>query len=169
MTATVLATTSTVWGAVVIGGPVLWNDGPRERLANSGSPMGRARQERIAATVLGQDQGAVRCPRVLRIGLDFGRRSPLNCVRDLLKTCGFADEHEARAAVTLPGEPCICRPDVVTRSPLVTSLPANDALFQALMLGLCTAWCYDPRRPVLWTRASLTRHLELFDGRGFYV
>ena len=46
---------------------------------------------------------------------------------------------------------------------------ANDALFQALMLGLCTAWCYDPRRPVLWTRASLTRHLELFDGRGFYV
>ena len=53
MTATVLATTSTVWGGVVIGGPVLWNDGPRERLANSGSPMGRARQERIAATVLG--------------------------------------------------------------------------------------------------------------------
>ncbi len=26
MTATVLATTSTVWGAVIIGGPVLWND-----------------------------------------------------------------------------------------------------------------------------------------------
>ncbi|SVC12084.1 uncharacterized protein METZ01_LOCUS264938, partial [marine metagenome] len=31
----VLATTSTVWRAVVIGGPVLWNDGSRERLANS--------------------------------------------------------------------------------------------------------------------------------------
>jgi hypothetical protein len=49
------------------------------------------------------------------------------------------------------------------------SLPASDALYQALVLGLCTAWCYDPRRPVLWTRTSLTRQLELFDGRGFYA
>ena len=51
----------------------------------------------------------------------------------------------------------------------VGSLPAIDALYQALVLGLCTTWCYDPQRPVLWTRASLTRQLELFDGRGFYA
>jgi hypothetical protein len=111
----------------------------------------------------------VRCPRVLRVGLDFGRRNPLACVRGLLKSCGFGDEREARAALALPVDPCICRPDPRPTPSPVMSLVAKDALYQALVLGLCTAWCYDPRRPVLWTRASLTRQLELFDGRGFYV
>ena len=140
-----------------------------KRNTNSGGPMSRRRAERLSATVLGHDEGAVRCPRVLRVGLDFGRRSPLNCVRDLLKACGFADEREAREALALPGEPCICRPDAAPSPAPVGSLPAADALYQALVLGLCTAWCYNPRRPVLWTRASLTRQLELFDGRGFYA
>jgi len=27
---------------------------------------------------------------------------------------------------------------------------------------------FDPSRPVLWTQASLTRRLELFDMVGFY-
>ena len=45
----------------------------------------------------------------------------------------------------------------------------DDALFQALVLGLCTPWRYDPGRPVLWTRTSLTRQLELFNGQEFYA
>ena len=146
-----------------------WNEDPCERQANSGGPMSRGRSERIAVTLLGNDEGAVRCPRVLRVGLDFGRRSPLACVRDLLEACGFSDEQEARHALALPREPCVCRPEPVPSPAPVASLLAADALYQALVLGLCTAWCYDPRRPVLWTRASLTRQLELFDGRGFYA
>ena len=149
--------------------PVAWDENLHDRLANAGAPMSRGRSERISATVLGNDEGAVRCPRVLRVGLDFGRRSPLTYVRDLLKTCGFSDEQEARLALTLPQALCVCRPDPAPRPAPVASLPAADALYQALVLGLCTAWCYDPRRPVLWTRASLTRQLELFDGRGFYA
>ena len=53
-------------------------------------------------------------------------------------------------------------------TPVKTLVPV-DALYQALVLGLCTPWRYDPDRPVLWTRTSLTRQLELFDGRGFYA
>ena len=46
----------------------------------------------------------------------------------------------------------------------------DDAiLWQALLLGLCTAWQYDPSRPVLWTRASLTRRVELYEPAGFYA
>jgi hypothetical protein len=135
----------------------------------NGSPQSRARTERISATLLGSDQGAVRCPRVLRVGLDFGRRSPLTCMRELLKTCGFSDEHEARRAVALPHLRCICRTNPVPSRVAVASLEASEALYQGLVLGLCTAWCYDPQRPVLWTRASLTRQLELFDGGGFYA
>ena len=148
--------------------PGVWDE-RLERLANSGGPSSRRRTERLSATLLGRDDDEMRCPRVLRVGLDFGRRSPLACVRELLKSCGFADEGEARAAMTLPIEPRICRPDPLPTPPPVASLPAADALYQALVLGLCTSWSYDPGRPVLWTRASLTRQLELFDGSGFYA
>jgi hypothetical protein len=140
-----------------------------ERSANAGAPMSRTRTARLSSTVLGSDDGAIRCPRVLRVGLDFGRRSPLRCVRDLLRACGFSDEHEARHALALPSQPCVCRPNPAPAPTPVASLVAADALYQALVLGLCTAWCYDPQRPVLWTTASLTRQLELFDGRGFYA
>lgn len=150
-------------------GPVAWDQDVYERAANSGGPMSRGRNERISSTLLGIDEGAVRCPRVLRVGLDFGKRSALLYVRELLKACGYSDEQEARLALALPPEPCVCRPDPAPSPAPVVSLLASDALYQALVLGLCTAWCYDPRRPVLWTRASLTRQLELFDGRGFYA
>ena len=146
-----------------------WDADLYERVANSGAPMSRARSERISLTVLGIDEGAVPCPRLLRVGLDFGRRSPLKYVRELLEACGYSDEQEARHALVLPQEPCVCRPNPAPRPTPVASLLASDALYQALVLGLCTAWCYDPRRPVLWTCASLTRQLELFDGRGFYA
>ena len=48
---------------------------------------------------------------------------------------------------------------------------ATDAelLRQVLLLGLCTPHFYDPRRPVLLTRASLGRRLELYVERGFYA
>jgi hypothetical protein len=45
----------------------------------------------------------------------------------------------------------------------------REVLWHALVLGLCTANLYDPERPVLWTQASLTRRLELFDPAGFYA
>ena len=47
--------------------------------------------------------------------------------------------------------------------------PEREILEQALLLGLCTAQLFDPARPVLWTQASLTRGLELFDPAGFYA
>ena len=46
---------------------------------------------------------------------------------------------------------------------------ADSVLEQALLLGLCTAYQYDPARPVLWTRASLTRRVELYEPAGFYA
>ena len=103
------------------------------------------------------------------MGLDFGRANPLNVVRDLIRSCGFDDEEEARRAMTLPPLPCICRVDESVRPASVKSIEPDEALFQAVVLGLCTPWRYDPGRPVLWTRTSLTRRLELFSGQEFYA
>ena len=53
---------------------------------------------------------------------------------------------------------------------MVATFAREDAVLrEALLLGLCTAWQYDPARPVIWTRASLTRHVELHDPAGFYA
>ena len=50
----------------------------------------------------------------------------------------------------------------------VSRAPDDEVLRHALLLGLCTAFQFDPARPVLWTRASLTRRVELFEPAGFY-
>ena len=137
--------------------------------ANSGGPRSRSRVERLDTTVLGNDNSPIRCPRVLRVALDFGFDNPLVVARGLVSACGYDDEEAARRAVRLPALPCICR---VNPSGLVTridDLAPDEALFRALVLGLCTPWQYDPRRPLLWTRTSLTRRLELFEGQGFYA
>jgi len=143
--------------------------GARTLEANMGGPRSRGRSQRVTATVLGDEEGPIRCSRLLRVGLNFGRKSPLNVVRDLIRACGFDDEEDARRAIVLPPLPCICRVDESLRPKPIASMEPDDALFQAMVLGLCTPWRYDPGRPMLWTRTSLTRRLELFSGQGFYA
>jgi hypothetical protein len=51
----------------------------------------------------------------------------------------------------------------------VASLEPEVVLEQALVLGLSTKSLFDPTRPVIWTRASLTRRLNLYEVEGFYA
>src|SRR5215475_9356494 len=144
---------------------------PHERLANSGSPMSRTRSEHIASTLLGRDDGAIRCPRSLRLGLAFARRAdPVKTMETLLRSNGYASAEELRDVFALPGSRLICRPLEPNAPRLaVRGGPEREVLEQALLLGLCTAQLFDATRPVLWTQASLTRGLELFDPAGFYA
>jgi hypothetical protein len=137
-------------------------------LLNSGGPRSRTRTERLRSTVLGDD-GPIRCPQVLRVGVHFDTGEPLDCARRWLKRVGFADEHEARGVLSLPASACICRTDPLPAPVNASSLTALEGLRLVVILGLCTTWMYDPQRPVLWTRASLTRQLLLYDGGGFYA
>lgn len=136
---------------------------------NTGGPSSRSRSELVRATVLGDDEGPIKCPRVLRVSMTYGHRSPLTWVAQWMKACGYTDEHDALTRVRLPPRPCLCQPD---RSPVpveAAALRADEGLFLALVLGLCTSTYYDPSRPLLWTRTSLTRSLVLYDGGGFYA
>src|SRR5215475_14316933 len=84
---------------------------PHERLANSGSPMSRTRSEHIASTLLGRDDGAIRCPRSLRLGLAFARRAdPVKTMETLLRSNGYASAEDLRDVFALPGSRLICRP-----------------------------------------------------------
>jgi hypothetical protein len=136
---------------------------------NSGGPRSRSRTERLTASLLGNDDGAVRCPRVIRLGLDFGRKDPLAAVHALLWEHGLEHAEQLREMFKPSQDPCICRLDPKPRRLLVADADPVEVLRQAMLLGLCTSWLYDPERPVLWTRSSLSRCLELFDGRGFYA
>jgi hypothetical protein len=62
---------------------------------------------------------------------------------------------------------CQANPDL---QPLdVGTADPREVLRQLFLLGLCTTVRFDPGRPVLWTQASLTRRLELFDVSEFYA
>ena len=136
---------------------------------NSGGPRSRTRTQGIRSRLLGRPDGHVRCPSLLRLGLDFRNEDPLQSVERLLDESGFR-HREAAQEVLLPDLPrrlCVQTPGIV---PLrVHRADPLDVLRQALMLGHCTAWLYDPARPLIWTRASLLRRVEIFDEEGFYA
>ena len=79
------------------------------------------------------------------------------------------DPELLRMRYAVPDEPCICRAATGIKPLCVKTASADEVLQQVLLLSLCTANYFDPHRPVLLTTAGLTRHLELFSGRGFYV
>jgi hypothetical protein len=138
--------------------------------ANSGGPITRRRTERVLVSVLRDDGSRLHLPRTLRAGLRFGRADPLSRVLAALARVGLDDPEQLRARYPAPSHPLLCR--VVPNAPWAedaSSLPDATLLEHALLLGLCTAYQYDPARPVLWTRASLTRCVELHDPAGFYA
>jgi len=134
-----------------------------------GGPMSRIRTEHLASTLLGKDEGAIRCPRVIRLGLAFAAADCVETLERLLVEAGHAGPESLRSVFSIPEKRLVCRP----LPPGAGRLSAErgnraEVLRQALMLGLCTAQLYDPARPVLWTTSSLGRGLELFDLEGFY-
>ena len=136
---------------------------------NTGGPRSRTRTQHIRATVLGAGDGPLSCPLVISLALDFGKRDPLVAVEALLRRARIREPEALRERFALPAEPCICRE---WREPVplsVADASRDEVLAQVLLLGLCTPHHFDPRRPVLLTRASLTRRLQLYAGRGFYA
>ncbi len=134
-----------------------------------GGPRSRTRTQGIRSHLLGRPDGHVRCPSLLRLGLDFRNEEPVESAERLLAESGFRHREAAREAL-LPDFPrrlCVQTPGIV---PLrVQRADPQEVLRQALMLGHCTAWLYDPARPLIWTRASLLRRVEIFDEEGFYA
>lgn len=167
--------------------------------ANSGGPMSRTREEHIKSSLLGSDDGIVRCPRRICLYLRFDKDildsvvrrlahaekypdedmdcfemepepTPVEHLESLLRDEGLRDPEELRERYILPQGKLICGPWTNVEAPLFVHEASNyDVLEQALMLGLCTAQMYDPGRPVLWTETSLTRAVELFDPGSFYA
>jgi len=136
---------------------------------NTGGPRSRSRSERLYSTILGKDRGSVRCPRVIQVALDFGAADPLEVVARLLEEAGIHDPEMLRGRFDVPREPCICQ---ASRSPSSLSVEGggrSEVLRQVLILGLSTSFHYDPGRPLLFTRTSLTRRLDVYDARGFYA
>lgn len=139
--------------------------------ANTGGPGSRTRSERVVSSVLGQDNGRIRCPRIIRLGLQFSSTAdPLDALEELLAQEGIGNPEDLRHTFLIPTHRLICRPtaDDSFRLDIQKTEPCQ-VLEQALMLGLCTAHLFDPERPVLWTLSSITRAVELFDPSGFYA
>jgi hypothetical protein len=138
---------------------------------NTGGPMSRQRTERLQYSIF-QGGGALRLPLCLYVGLEFPKRvDPVEAILEVMTLCGYGSPGEARLALAdrLPARMMAALPCQRSARCTVGEDDARFVLEQALVLGLSTARVYDPSRPVLWTRASLTRRLELYDLGGFYA
>lgn len=137
--------------------------------AGWGGPPSRNRRERIKSTLLGNDDGQIRCPRIIRLGFFLlPGDNPMESVETLLAEEGYGSPEDLRGDIAIPDRPYICRPSQ-SPGPCPFSAPRAEVLRQALMLGLCTSQVFDPARPVIWTKGSLSRVVELFDPEGFYA
>ena len=142
---------------------------PREQNANSGwgGPPARWRKERIRSSLLGKNDGEIRCPRIIRLGFYLPGDDLLDYLNELIAAEGYSRSEDLRHDIAIPDKPYICRP-TKEPGPCAMSAPCKEIMRHALMLGLCTAQLYDPSRPVIWTKNSLTRVVDLFDPEGFY-
>ena len=142
----------------------------RAQWANSGGPMSRRRSERVVASLLRDDTSRIHLPRVIRAGLHFGDRDPLSAVLESLARVGLDDAELLRERYAAPESPLLARVVPDARWGVRVGQGSDESILrQALLLGLCTSFQYDPSRPVIWTRASLTRRLELYEPAGFYA
>ena len=139
-------------------------------MANSGGPASRRRTEHVVASVLRDETTSFHLPRVLRAGLVFADRDPLQVVLEALARVGLDDAEQLRERYAAPPAPLLARAVPDARWGVQVARSSDDSILQqALLLGLCTAFQYDPSRPVLWTRASLTRRVELYEPARFYA
>ena len=135
--------------------------------AGWGGPPSRQRRERIKSSLLGKDDGEIRCSPVIRVGFAIDKdEDPFEVLQELLVDEGYDSLEDLKASIAIPDKRYICRPYLYPECRL--DAPASEVFRHALILGLCTAQMFDPERPVIWTRGSLTRVVELFDPAGFY-
>jgi hypothetical protein len=135
---------------------------------NAGGPMSRRREQAIRASVLGTGRDGLRLPRVLGAAIDFGSSDPVPFVQRLLGRCGFENAEEACHELLPRIGPSICRESVSVKALSVRAAPPEAILRVALILGHATPFFFDPARPLIWTRSSLKRRLQLFNPRRFY-
>ena len=93
--------------------------------ANMGGPMSRTRKERVSSTLLGRDGGPIRCPRVIRLGLDFGGKAPVETLGRILAEEGYGSQEDLREDFPLPERRLVCRRHVAERG--VERLLVGDA------------------------------------------
>lgn len=136
---------------------------------NSGAPMSRSRELTLQSSILGDGVGHVSCPLVRSIALDFGDADPVPYVRGLMEALGYASPEEARGELLPVLQRCICCVSDELEPDRVDTLAPEVVLERALVLGLSTKSLFDPARPVIWTRASLLRRLNLYEVEGFYA
>jgi hypothetical protein len=132
--------------------------------------MSRRRTERVFASVLREGASRIHFPQVIRAALRFGDKDPLQAVLESLARLGLDDAEQLRDRFQAPTTPLLVRTVPDARWGVHIEQGTDESILrQALLLGLCTPWQYDPSRPLLWTRASLTRRVELYEPAGFYA
>jgi hypothetical protein len=134
---------------------------------NSGAPMGRMLRRPFHSDLYWGDDGFQAVQKIMRVAIRFHHtQCPVEYMHGLLEKYGYDTPEDLREAFDHPQKRLMASPYLLECG--CAWAHHQPALRNALILGLSTNSIYDPSRPVVWTRASLSRSLELVDTAGFY-
>lgn len=147
-----------------------WPDVAGDLQKTMGGPTMRNRSERLVSSLLGKTDGEIRMPKLHTLGFSIPTHvNVLEHAFAVLHRNGFESPEQLRGQFETPQGPSLVAPSQSDSFRLLTALTDAEFLTEALVLGLCTKSVYDPKRPVLWTMASLSRKLDVFPSGGFYA
>jgi len=110
--------------------------------------------------------------RIISAGIVFkDKKNPdIRMLEKILKEHGYKSPDDLKKDFIIPREKrLIVRNVSCSKEDVkISSRDKKKILFNALILGLCNDYFYDSSKSVIWTRKSLTRHVELYDPEGFY-
>lgn len=109
--------------------------------------------------------------KIMTVGLFFENdKDPFDHIWKIMNDFGYKNPNELRSILKIPEKRLICL-DLRREKRIETlfkTMKKEEILRNALILGLCSKYFYDPDRPVIWTSSSLRRIVNLYDLGGFY-
>jgi hypothetical protein len=97
--------------------------------------------------------------------------SPINKILKIVEKTGINDINKLKSKFNYPDKRLICRELDDKESVLIPDINKsddNEILKNALILGLCSDYLYDPERDIILTNSKIKRVVALYRPEDFY-
>ncbi len=141
-------------------------------ICNTGGPHSRTREENISSTILGNSLKKIIMPRHSKVGIIFpaGILDIVQFMHDYMNKAGYNSTEDLGKKFQGPKNLMTCIDGQEKKGlPRINNKGEQKKVIRnAVILGMCNKFIYNPDSPIIWTRKRLTRIISLFGAGDFY-